>query len=98
MSEVEFQAYRDGADSSVFFRVNAAIAGVCTALVVYPVVIAGAAGMLRLRWYSLSLTAALFALLPCSLMWVVSAPIGVWATVVLLQADVKAAFYSPTTS
>ena len=98
MTDEEFESYQLGAESSVFFKMNAVLASVCAALIVYPIVIAGAVGMVKLRWFPLAWMAALFALLPCSLVWVIGLPVGVWTMVVLSQTDVKAAFFAGANS
>lgn len=54
--------------------------------------IIGGVKMRRLELYGLALVAAIVALLPCSPGFFIGLPIGVWALVVLLNLDVKAAF------
>jgi hypothetical protein len=58
------------------------------------VLIAGAMKMLRLRWYPLAATAAIVAMIPWSLAWLVSLPFGIWACVVLGRPVVAEAFFS----
>jgi hypothetical protein len=59
---------------------------------VYVIVLVGAIRMRKLKSYSLAVTAATLALMPCSGCCIVSLPCGVWALVVLLNQDVRAAF------
>lgn len=61
-------------------------------LVLMPVVLVGGLKMLKLQSHGLALAAAIIALLPLSCCCVIGVPLGVWALVVLLRADVKAAF------
>ncbi len=57
------------------------------------VVIFGAIKMKALQSYGLALTAAILAALPCtSPCCFLGLPIGIWAIVVLMNQDVKAAF------
>ena len=58
------------------------------------VVLAGAIKMKNLRSRGFALTAAILAMLPCSLCCLLGLPFGIWALVVLNDADVKAAFRS----
>lgn len=63
-----------------------------SALVAY-----GAVQMLRLRSFGWSMAASILALIPCtSPCCLVGLPIGIWALVVLRQAEVKAAFARTT--
>lgn len=58
--------------------------------------IAGAICMFRVRGYSLAMTAAVCALLPCDLYCcALNLPIGIWALIVLNKPEVKAAFQQP---
>ncbi len=50
--------------------------------------------MRQARSYGLSVIAAIMALLPCTFGWIVGLPIGIWALVVLMDPEVKAAFES----
>ncbi len=71
--------------------------GIVTALVgivVYGVMIFGAVKMKALESYALAITAAIIAMLPCSCCCLIGLPIGIWALVVLVDANVKAAFRS----
>jgi hypothetical protein len=53
----------------------------------------GAYKMMNLESYALSMAAAVIAMLPClSPCCCLGVPIGIWAIVVLVDADVKAAF------
>jgi hypothetical protein len=66
-------------------------AGIC--LAVKLAVALGAVPMIRMRMYPLALTAAILQVIPCSLCSMLDIPIGIWALVVLLMPDVRAAFY-----
>ena len=59
-----------------------------------PVLIFGAAQMLRRRGYGFCKATAILAMLPVSThcMCVLTLPLGIWALVLLLRPDVKAAF------
>lgn len=61
-------------------------------LVLYSVAIWGALKMKSLQSYGLAMTAAIIVMLPCSCCCLIGLPVGIWALVVLLNADVKAAF------
>jgi hypothetical protein len=61
-------------------------------LAVYPLVLAGGIQMRRLRSHSLAVAAAVLAMFPCSPAFLLGLPFGIWAFVVLLDPDVKAAF------
>lgn len=63
-------------------------------LVLYSVAIWGALKMKALQSYGLSVASAVIVMLPCSCCCLIGLPIGIWALVVLLNADVKAAFHS----
>ncbi len=63
-------------------------------IVLYGLMILGALKMKALEGYALAITAAIIAMLPCSCCCLVGVPIGIWALVVLLDANVKAAFRS----
>ena len=58
------------------------------------VVIFGALKMKALQSYGLAMTAAIVAMLPCTSGWccLLGLPLGIWALVVLMNNDVKAAF------
>lgn len=55
-------------------------------------IIVGAAKMLHLQWYGLATTAAVLALVPCRLGWLIGLPFAIWAWMVLSRPEVKAAF------
>ena len=63
-------------------------------LVLYSVAIWGALKMKALESYGLAVASAIIVMLPCSCCCLIGLPIGIWALVVLLGADVKAAFRS----
>lgn len=57
------------------------------------VIIAGALKMWKLQSYSFAMAATIISLVPCmSPCCVVGIPFGIWALVILMQQDVKAAF------
>ncbi len=54
----------------------------------------GASKMMKLEMYGLALTASIIAMIPCiSPCCLLGIPIGIWALVVLLNQEVKAAFH-----
>lgn len=55
-------------------------------------VIVGALKMRNLQSYGLALAASIIAIIPCFSCCFTGVPIGIWALVVLLGSDVKAAF------
>ena len=58
--------------------------------------IVGAISLFRVRGYSLAMTAAICAVLPCDLYCCLgSLPFGIWALIVLNKPEVKAAFQLP---
>jgi hypothetical protein len=61
-------------------------------LVVYGIVIYGALKMRQLQNWTLALAASILAMLPCSCCCIFGLPAGIWAIVVLSNAEVKAAF------
>ncbi|MBN9689984.1 MAG: DUF4339 domain-containing protein [Verrucomicrobia bacterium] len=61
-------------------------------LVLYGVVIAGSLKMMRLENWGLALTAGILSMLPCTCCCCIGIPIGVWAVIVLNQAEVKKSF------
>ena len=61
-------------------------------LVFYSVAIVGALKMKALRSYGFAVTSAVLVMLPCSCCCLAGLPVGIWALVVLMSADVKAAF------
>jgi len=61
-------------------------------LVLASIIIYGALEMKRVRNYGMAMAAAIIAMLPCHGCCIVGLPFGIWALVVLNDADVKAAF------
>jgi tRNA A-37 threonylcarbamoyl transferase component Bud32 len=57
-------------------------------------IMAGGWQMLRLEFYGLALIAAIMALVPCSLGWLLGLPMGIWALTILSRRDVREAFGS----
>lgn len=68
------------------------IVGTLIGLALMGVIYMGAARMQRLESWGFALAAAIVAMIPCSCSCVVGLPIGIWALVVLLNAEVKAQF------
>jgi len=70
------------------------IASSVIALAVGVVVLLGAVRMMALRSYGLALAGAILAMIPCiSPCCVLGLPFGIWALVVLMNTEVKAAFH-----
>ena len=90
MTDEAFEMYEQGAGASFFLTVNLTA---CSIIFVYPVVLLGGWRMTKCQNYWLALLSALFALLPCGLVWLVSAPVGLWAISLLLRRDIRSAFY-----
>jgi hypothetical protein len=61
-------------------------------LIVYGVVVYGAIKMRQLQNFALALTASIMVMLPCSCCCVLGLPVGIWALVVLNDANVKQSF------
>lgn len=66
--------------------------GIGAVLTLTVVALAGATQMLRLRSYTLAVTAAVVSIVPCTGCCLLSMPVGIWALVVLLNPQVKRAF------
>lgn len=62
-------------------------------LVLRLVMLAGGIQMLRVRSYGLSMAAAVTAIIPCGMCCFMDLPFGIWALVVLLDANVRNAFH-----
>lgn len=63
-------------------------------LVMAGVVFFGASKMMKLEMYGLAIAASVIAMIPCvSPCCLLGLPVGIWALVVLLNNDVKAAFH-----
>jgi len=58
------------------------------------IVVFGAIKMKKLEGYTFALVSAILFTIPCSFCCVVNTPIGIWAIVTLVNAEVKAAFRS----
>jgi hypothetical protein len=50
--------------------------------------------MRRLQSYGLAVTASVLSILPCTVVWIIALPLGLWSLVVLARPDVRAAFES----
>jgi len=71
------------------------VAGVVSAviaIIINAVVVFGAIKMKKLESWTFSLVSAILFTLPCSVCCLVNTPIGIWAIVTLVNAEVKAAF------
>ena len=77
-----------------FLAENAFQCGYCTpGLIMSVVILMGALKMKKLESYNFALTATIIAMVPCiSPCCLVGLPIGIWALVVLMKPEVKAAF------
>jgi hypothetical protein len=76
-----------------YFGSSGVIVCALLSVVASPIVIFGASQMLRARRYSLSRTAAVLAMVPCtSLCCVLGLPVGIWALIILNNPEAKAAF------
>lgn len=64
------------------------------AIVLYGGAIYGALKMKALQSYAMAVTSSVLVMLPCSCCCLAGLPVGIWALVVLLDANVKAAFRS----
>lgn len=60
------------------------------------VIIFGALKMKKLQSYGLAMAATIMCMLPCSLCCIIGLPIGIWALIVLMKPEVKAAFAGGT--
>ena len=73
----------------------AAVLNVCAALLI----LLGALRMMKQQSYGLAVAASILAMVPCVgtsiCCCVIGLPIGLWALIVLMQSDVKAAFGAP---
>jgi DNA-directed RNA polymerase subunit RPC12/RpoP len=63
-------------------------------LLMAALIIAGALKMKKLESYGMAMAAAIIAVIPCNCCCVLGLPFGIWALVVLNDANVKAAFRS----
>jgi hypothetical protein len=48
--------------------------------------------MRQMKSYGLAVVAAILAILPCTFGWFLALPVGIWALVVLQNAEVREAF------
>ena len=72
-----------------------AIAGMAASpivLVLYLVMAVGGLAMLKRQHWGLALAGAILSLVPCSFVFCVSLPVGVWSLVVLSMRDVRVGF------
>jgi len=72
----------------------AGIVGASISILLNAIVVFGAIKMKKLEGYTFALVSAILFTLPCSLCCFFNTPIGIWAIVTLVSADVKAAFRS----
>ncbi len=88
-----FGRLRDDQRIAQFLTGGLGLAFNLVALVINPIAIWGALRMKALRSYGLSVTAAVIVMIPCtSCCCLFGLPIGIWALVVLMSEEVKAAF------
>ncbi len=59
------------------------------------IVILGGVRMLKLQSWGLAFAGSIVAMIPCTCCCVLGIPVGIWAIIVLLDKDVKAAFGVP---
>jgi hypothetical protein len=70
-----------------------AVAGMAASpIVLYVVMAFGGVAMLKRQHWGLALAGAILSLVPCSFVFCVSLPVGVWSLVVLSMRDVRAGF------
>lgn len=79
----------DGGDIEVF---GMALIGKIVILIPYIVVMFGSMRMKQLKNYNLSIATSILAMIPCSGCCIVGLPVGIWALVVLLKPEIRAAF------
>ena len=72
----------------------AGIVAAVIAIILNAIVVFGAIKMKKLEGYTFALVSAILFTIPCSFCCVVNTPIGIWAIVTLVNAEVKAAFRS----
>jgi len=90
MDDDTFAAYESGRDAAVFLDCCGLT---LPCLFVFPLIMLGGFQMVRMQTYWLAVTAAILAMLPCSAACVVNLPLGIWALVVLLNPEIRGAFY-----
>jgi hypothetical protein len=64
----------------------------CFSLIIGGVVAFGGFKMMKLQNYNLAMAAAVLALIPCSVCCLIGLPAGIWALIILMKPEVKAAF------
>jgi hypothetical protein len=86
--------FPNGADGriSLLFSGGIAVVSAFIGIVLNGVMIFGAMRMKALQSYAFAITAAIIAMLPCGCCCLIGLPIGIWALVVLFDANVKASF------
>ncbi len=90
-----FATLGGGAADERFVRMFSGGLGIVMALLGIAIngfVVFGAMKMKNLEGYPLAMAATILCMLPCSCCCVISLPVGVWSLIVLLDANVKAAF------
>jgi len=64
-------------------------------LVMRGIIAVGAILMARMRLYPLAITVAVMQIMPmCSFCWMLEMALGIWALIILLQPEVREAFYA----
>jgi predicted Zn finger-like uncharacterized protein len=74
---------------SLMVATHAAFAGLCVVIIVFAI------QMMRLRWYPMAMVGSILPMMNLgSNCCCLGLPIGIWALIILLRADVREAFYS----
>ena len=73
-------------------RIVGRMAGSPIVLIINLIMLAGGVAMLRQQHRGVAITAAILAMLPCSIITCLGFPVGIWSVVVLNQSDVKSVF------
>lgn len=89
MDDETFKQYERGRDAAPLLQFCGCL---CPAVIVYPLVLVGASRMRQARGYGMAIASAILAMLPCGVAFLLGLPIGIWALVVLMDPQVKAAF------
>ncbi len=72
-----------------------AVAGMAASpivLVLYLVAAVGGLAMLKRQYWGLALAGAILSLVPCSFVFCLGVPVGIWSVIVLSMRDVRAGF------
>ncbi len=89
MSDEDYRLYQDGRASAAFLQ----LCGMAIpAVAVYPFVIYSGIRLKGLRDRGLGIVCSILAMFPCGPAFLLGLPIGIWALIVLMDPEVKAAF------